>query len=753
MPVIRRSALTLFAMVLLLAALAASGQTAKKRSAQPPALPEGAVETDGIVIPNCGANGEEELRQLTTVRAKNGTLDTTLEVWLSMIKVPVFNTVTRKCVDKAFAGRMYRDPVSGLLTFPGPTLRVRRKAGKPGDENWYPGDSIRVLLKNNLPPSSDSHQCVWAEAGLTLCDCKTKLLNPPQCCKQTTEPAGMNCFHGSNTTNLHFHGAHVSPQKPQDWVFLELSPRGQEYPHGQSENEVTGEFQYEIDPLNERQPEGTHWYHPHKHGSTAEQVGNGMAGALIVEGPFDDWLQKHYSGKLAEKVMILQQVHDLNFTSVTRVGRQFGSRDRSTGEVSEEEVEGDDNLPPGTPMPLINGQLAPRITMNPGEVQRWRMISATMEASAQLVIDFDGLLEKDKKIEARQIAMDGVQFSARNYIEQPLLARNPKFQLSPGNRGDFLVKAPNLPGTKVWIPYEVIGSIENQGEDETGKETPKGLRAQTRKALDLIAPGDRQPALLAVYICDPRGKKAEDKGCVQKTMEFPKTLPPLPDFLKPITVSRSRPIQNVQFQILDAPAGNKAPVANGRFGIQMRVKDALQFMQFDPRCANFTMPLDPNGGEEWHLSQNFNANEGAPPFHVFHIHTNPFQVVGTETLQKNGKYELTAYPDPIWQDSITLPDNETGENNDEGGDADHAGVRMVIRQRFEDYTGAFVMHCHFLGHEDRGMMLMAQTVCPGMNGNFFSTTRSGPQCVDEKSLIKALPPCPPPSPTAAHAGH
>src|SRR6185436_5395760 len=188
---IRRSVPALFVSAILLAARIVSART-------PPALPKGAVESEGVVLPGCGAMGKEELRELTTLRAKNGTLETTLEVWLTMITVPVFNTITRQCVDKTFAGRMYRDPGTGSLTFPGPTLRVRRRVGNPSDRNWYPGDSIKVLLKNNLPPSSDSHQCAWAGAGPVLCDCNTRLLNPPQCCKQTPAPAGMNCFHGSN---------------------------------------------------------------------------------------------------------------------------------------------------------------------------------------------------------------------------------------------------------------------------------------------------------------------------------------------------------------------------------------------------------------------------------------------------------------------------------------------------------------------------------------------------------------------------
>ncbi len=32
---------------------------------------------------------------------------------------------------------------------------------------------------------------------------------------------------------------------------------------------------------------GTYWYHPHPHGSLEGQLGAGLAGALIVEGPSD----------------------------------------------------------------------------------------------------------------------------------------------------------------------------------------------------------------------------------------------------------------------------------------------------------------------------------------------------------------------------------------------------------------------------------------------------------------------------------
>jgi hypothetical protein len=36
-----------------------------------------------------------------------------------------------------------------------------------------------------------------------------------------------------------------------------------------------------------------------------------------------------------------------------------------------------------------------------------------------------------------------------------------------------------------------------------------------------------------------------------------------------------------------------------------------------------------------------------------------------------------------------------------------------IRQTFVDFTGTFVLHCHILAHEDRGMMQLVRVVPAG----------------------------------------
>ena len=57
------------------------------------------------------------------------------------------------------------------------------------------------------------------------------------------------------------------------------------------------------------QAPGTHWYHAHKHGSTAINVANGMTGVFIIEGKYDDDLNAWYGAEWTRKqhVMVINR--------------------------------------------------------------------------------------------------------------------------------------------------------------------------------------------------------------------------------------------------------------------------------------------------------------------------------------------------------------------------------------------------------------------------------------------------------------
>src|SRR5690348_16163073 len=81
-----------------------------------------------------------------------------------------------------------------------------------------------------------------------------------------------SCAEGlcTDRSNLHFHGLHVSPDRPQDDVLTMMSLPGQS-------------LLYRIDVPADAPP-GLYWYHTHPHGESARQALDGMSGAIVIEG-------------------------------------------------------------------------------------------------------------------------------------------------------------------------------------------------------------------------------------------------------------------------------------------------------------------------------------------------------------------------------------------------------------------------------------------------------------------------------------
>jgi FtsP/CotA-like multicopper oxidase with cupredoxin domain len=96
---------------------------------------------------------------------------------------------------------------------------------------------------------------------------------------------------------------------------------------------------------------------------------------------------------------------------------------------------------------------------------------------------------------------------------------------------------------------------------------------------------------------------------------------------------------------------------------------------FDPNRVDQRIKL--GAVEEWTV-----VNEHGDD-HVFHIHTNPFQMVAI-----NG--EKLAERD--WRDTVVVPRNGS----------------VTFRSRFLDFTGRFVHHCHMMNHEELGMMQVVE---------------------------------------------
>lgn len=84
-----------------------------------------------------------------------------------------------------------------------------------------------------------------------------------------------------------------------------------------------------------------------------------------------------------------------------------------------------------------------------------------------------------------------------------------------------------------------------------------------------------------------------------------------------------------------------------------------------------------------------NANHNV---HPFHIHVNRFQVqeMGSELSVEEypALAEVMKFDPNVWRDVVVVPPNG----------------RARIWVQYKEYTGKTVIHCHFLAHEDTGMM-------------------------------------------------
>lgn len=182
-------------------------------------------------------------------------------------------------------------------------------------------------------------------------------------------------------TNLHTHGLQVSPVDNGDNPFLSINP-------GQS-------FDYRF-TLPDDHPPGVYWYHPHRHGSVADQIFGGLYGALIVE---DERVQVD-----RERVLVVSDVSLTSSGSIAAASAQEVMMGR----------EGD--------LLLVNGQHRPHMSARPGERERWRVINACVSRYLRLALP-------GQRVEL--LGIDGGHEQAPREVREVLL--------SPGNRADLLV--------------------------------------------------------------------------------------------------------------------------------------------------------------------------------------------------------------------------------------------------------------------------------------------------------------------------
>ncbi|GFO72549.1 hypothetical protein BJAS_P2895 [Bathymodiolus japonicus methanotrophic gill symbiont] len=267
---------------------------------------------------------------------------------------------------------------------PGPTIRM------PGDSTYYL--ELRNLLgldagKSFVGPYPDPNAL---PKGVS----KDDIPQDPQddwCLGEHT-----NGIHSVNTTNMHTHGLHVRPGSNPDGsisdnIILRIMPQADFVARENSAdsdcrflrvNEQVGDANYEfrlgdIGASGAPHPPGTHWYHPHAHGATHNQVASGMAGFFIVEGDVNEAINEQLVGPESEYPNSDPQVPTGRYKYRERL---MFMQNVNPGNVA---VDPDANGGKGqgaASFPTVNGRFLPKvITMQPRAIERWRVLNGSVD--------------------------------------------------------------------------------------------------------------------------------------------------------------------------------------------------------------------------------------------------------------------------------------------------------------------------------------------------------------------------------------
>ncbi|AFZ11683.1 multicopper oxidase type 2 [Crinalium epipsammum PCC 9333] len=549
----------------------------------------------------------------------------------------------------------------------------------------------------------------------------------------------------SQDTNLHYHGFNVSPLLGSDDVVMHVhsnvtpklesgkipvSPPGPTTPDsksGTSDNlpggiypgdsypgnkyGATTEYQMQVN-LPEEHQSGLFWYHPHVHTVSNNQVRAGMSGGIIVKE-----IEQSYTfldpapGKGIKPTSTITpttiQPTKLAITQQVMMFKDFN-----------------DVLNPNynsqSPRPdcfTFNGTLNPKITIQPGEVQFWRI--ANIGADNYLNLALETNVETNPKFAEN----GGFYILARDsdVVNKPIKTQS--VLLPPASRVELLVVG-GEPGEEYtlvsalssnltkdqqqWVNqfnkksyYLATVSVEQGNyvcyQSPDGSElTPDGsacksggetlndyITSQTPAKIDKLLP---KPSDLASYQECPQGEKDRTK-CITPGKEYS----------DPLTQKRyfyfsnsTKPVKNV-FTIKGYSSPHESPT--GELYNENRIDKVSHLGDI----------------EEWQVIN----TTGAP--HAFHMHQLDFLVTQVtlkddpgstyDNYTINGQCQRnndSTYTCPLkpqgYRDTMNLPPNST------------TTIRIPFLNPF--ITGVFVYHCHILDHEDKGMMQNLKVIDP-----------------------------------------
>ncbi|MBJ8344638.1 multicopper oxidase domain-containing protein [Antrihabitans sp. YC2-6] len=539
--------------------------------------------------------------------------------------------------------------------------------------------------------------------------------------------------------NLHVHGLHVSPTGNSDNVLLSI-PAG-----------MGNVYDFAVP---DDMPNGMYWYHSHRHTVTAPQTYMGLAGMLEIGRPdgnlplvtendipirtmalqynfvFDRKGSGHKLGNVSwpkwvntltgpEGSQLADGTYRPSLAPVNLAETSEGAQYMTnwyTGPLSPANHRGQNqfipsnlqsftsdsvNVPANPDLPdnerdvqyTINGQFQPELKVKPGQTEIWTLANMTDLAylRVQLTETATG-----KHPPFAIVGQDGIPFTQ---VQRPVEGDGTALLIPSGTRfaiavtmpatGDLVVELPPVPGAK---------PIVNPGVLYTNNGTPNS------------------PALLGTVSVDPAHLSYADGFFAFPIQTLLRITPDdgqgtttafepgqdLDTYTSYVDTSVMTPDMTRDFKLSGGFGNDKASKSDPKsFTYEMDGNTFPNIPLIQPRV---------NSVEEWKFT---NYNNDAHPFHV---HVNNFQV--TEIVDPIDSTRTGVQP---WgQDIVNVPAPLVDEQKNVLAEAS-----ATIRTQFAEYTGAFVLHCHRLNHEDNGMMAMINVIpevssyavaVPGSNG-------------------------------------
>ncbi len=584
-------------------------------------------------------------------------------------------------------------------TGPGPTLRSRI------------GDVVTITLLNQVklddfPGTLDSGE----EGKNNGCDKGSTGTTTDQYPFKDKYP---NCFHGSSSANIHFHGTHVTPATTGDNILINVRPNptvteadvkpyfdeifkdcklGQQphvwgqLPHGWSDS-----------PDNPKSQKNLLLHYD----QTAPYVGpgrnpdgHGLPPALqlwpqnqkaIDQGVWPQW----YSGSYPYCFQIPKYTEEADGKSNVVMGQAPGTHwyhSHKHGSTSINLFNGlagafiiADDSPTG-----YDGKLKEFYTKGQGGLEEKvlviqqittvvNMLSATGGTPPLLV---NGELTPTITMRPGQVQLwRMINATVQGFV-------NARFQPAAQLGGGFNYRQTAQDG--VQLAWENFSNSQNGTQSITMSPANRVdflVQAPTTPGCYMLQDSRLGPIVAITVAGTPITIKPAFPG---QASDYPT----LPSFLKDIDPAEVRLRRQITY-------GSEQPK-------DTTSRRALQFTidgkQFEDQKINQVMLLDST--EEWTL---YNADIATGITHPFHIHVNPFQIV--EIYDPNTMTQPQKLSPPyVWWDTFAIPPPK------KLADGTVVPGYFKMRSRFADFTGQYVQHCHILAHEDRGMMQLLEVV-------------------------------------------